>query len=112
MKLSRRQLVYVVLYSLSVFLMTIIVHEASHILAALLLGVPFAELELGFYGINPSVTIPSWFSSTPRIIVYYAGWLVTGLILLFTYLLFWMRRQAVWFALILKPVRYVNLTNI
>ena len=92
MKLSKRQLVYVVLYLVSVALISIIVHEASHILAALLLGVPFAELELGFYGINPSVTVPSWFSGTPRLIVYYAGGLVSGLILLFTYLFFWMRR--------------------
>ena len=92
MKLSRHQLAYVVLYLVSVALISIIVHETSHMLTAWLLGVPFAELELGFYGINPSVTIPSWFSGTPRIIVYYAGGLVTGLILLFMYLFFWMWR--------------------
>ena len=49
-------------------------------------------VKLGFYGINPSVTLPAWFTGTPRLIVYYAGGLVPGLILLLTYLFYWMRR--------------------
>jgi hypothetical protein len=92
MKLSRREFKHVVLYLVSLALISLIVHEVSHVLAALLLGVPFAELELGFYGINPSVTTPAWFSGTPRLVVYYAGGLVPGLMLLCMYLFFWIRR--------------------
>jgi hypothetical protein len=92
MKLNRRQFKYMLLYLVSVSLISIIIHEASHALAALLLGVPFTELGLRFYGINPSVTIPAWFIGTPRLVVYYAGGLVSGLIMLFTYLFYWMRR--------------------
>ena len=92
MKLNRHQTKYMVLYLVSVSLISIMIHEASHALAALLLGVPFAELGLGYYGINPSVTIPDWFTGAPRLVVYYAGGLVSGLIMLFTYFFYWMRR--------------------
>lgn len=90
--MSRRASVYVVLYLISVAAISVAVHEAAHIIAACVLGVPFAELKLGFYGINPSVTLPAWFTGTPRLVVYYAGGLVPGLILLSTYLFYWMRR--------------------
>jgi len=90
--MSRRASVYVVLYLISVAAISVAVHEAAHIMAACVLGVPFAELKLGFCGINPSVTLPVWFTGTPRLIVYYAGGLVPGLILLLTYLFYWMRR--------------------
>ena len=92
LKMSRRTSVHIVLYLISVAAISVVVHEAAHIIAACVLGVPFAELKLGFYGINPSVTLPAWFTGTPRLIVYYAGGLVPGLILLFMYLFYWMRR--------------------
>ena len=90
--MSRRTSVYVVLYLISVAAISVAIHEAAHIIAAWFLGVPFAELKLGFYGINPSVTLPAWFTGTPRLVVYYAGGLVPGLILLSTYLFYWVRR--------------------
>ena len=92
LRMSRRTSVYVVLYLISVAAISVVVHEAAHIIAAWFLGVPFAELKLGFYGINPSVTLPVWFTGTPRLVVYYAGGLVPGLILLLAYLFYWMRR--------------------
>lgn len=92
MKLNYRLLGYTVLYFISAAAIMVIIHEAAHIVAAMVLGVPFAELKLGFYGFNPSVTLPQWFVGRQRLIVYYAGGLTTGVILLSVYLLCWVRR--------------------
>ena len=51
------------LYMLAMVVALVIVHEAAHILAALAFGAQFNELKPGFYGINPSVTLPEWFTA-------------------------------------------------
>jgi hypothetical protein len=92
MKLSRRQFIYVFLYLLILVLAFVIIHEGAHILAALALGARFDELKLGFYGVNPSVTLPEYFIGTRQTLVSYAGGLAAGMILLLFYLLYWVRR--------------------
>ena len=80
------------LYTVAIAAASVLAHEAAHVLAALALGVPLGELQPGFLGINPSVTLPEWFIGTPRTIVRYAGGLATGAGLLLFYLLHWARR--------------------
>jgi len=91
LRLSRREAVKLMLYTVAIAAASVLAHEAAHILAALALGVPFGELQPGFLGINPSVTLPEWFTGTPRTIVRYAGGLATGAGLLLFYLLHWAR---------------------
>jgi len=79
-------------YFLGLIIAVTIVHEVAHVVAALVIGVPFSEIEIGFYGINPSVTIPERFISSNLSIFYYAGGLAPVLILLFIYLLYWYRK--------------------
>lgn len=69
-----------------------IVHEASHVLVAVALGVPFSKISLGFYGVNPAVALPSWFAGIPRDVVNYAGGILTGSALLAVYILCWSRK--------------------
>jgi len=90
--LSRGQSLRFFLYVLALFLGTIAVHEAAHVLAVLALGVPVSELKFGFYGIHPSITLPEHLAGTQRAIVYYAGGFTTGIILLVLYLCYFRRR--------------------
>jgi hypothetical protein len=87
-----RQIVYACLYLIGIVIFTTIIHEAGHVIAALALEVPFKEIELGFYGINPSVTIPDRFASAPLTIQHYAGGFTAAIILIPIYL-FWFRRN-------------------
>ena len=91
-RLSWRQCVYLILYTLTLVVALVIIHEAAHILTAMVLGVRFVELQLGFMGINPSVTLPEWFTGTRQTVVHYAGGLTAGTVLLLFYLLYWMRK--------------------
>ncbi|MFC1970919.1 hypothetical protein ACFLV0_03165 [Chloroflexota bacterium] len=91
-RLSRRQCVFVLLYTLTVVVALVVIHEAVHILTAMAFGVRFSELKLGFMGINPSVTLPEWFTGTRQIFVHYAGGLTAGIVLLLFYLLYWVRK--------------------
>ncbi len=92
LRLSRREGIYLMLYTVGIAAASVLAHEAAHILAALALGVPFSELQLGFLGVNPSVTLPEWLTGTPLAIVRYAGGLAAGVGLLLFYLLHWVRR--------------------
>jgi len=92
LRLSRREAVRLMLYTVAIAATSVLAHETAHIVAALALGVPLGELQPGFLGINPSVTLPEWFTGTPRTIVRYAGGLATGAGLLLFYLLHWARR--------------------
>jgi len=92
LRLNRRQYTYLMLYTLALAFIAVIIHETVHILSAIVLGVPFVELQPGFMGINPSITLPEWFTGTPRTIVYYAGGLTTGTVLLLFHLCYWMRK--------------------
>ncbi|MCR4394652.1 MAG: hypothetical protein NUV31_09815, partial [Dehalococcoidales bacterium] len=62
------------------------------ILVAVIMGIPFGELRLGFLGINPSVTLPRWVDQDTRMIFFYAGGLTTGAVFLVGYLLYWARK--------------------
>jgi len=91
-RLSWRQYGSLMLYTLALVVALVIVHEAAHIVAALTLGAQFNELKLGFLGINPSVTLPEWFTDARQTAVHYAGGLVVGMALLLFYLCYWMRK--------------------
>ena len=91
-KLSRRQCAYIMLYVLALVIVLVVIHEAAHILVAVVLGARFSDLSLGVLGINPSVTLPGWFTGTRQTVVHYAGGLAAGLALLIFYLAYWMRR--------------------
>jgi len=80
------------LYMLVLTFVVVIIHETAHILTAMVLGVRFVELQLGFMGINPSVTLPEWFIGTRQTVVHYAGGLTAGMVLLLFYLGYWMRK--------------------
>jgi len=84
------------IYTLALGVALVIIHEAAHILTAMAFGVRFGELKLGFMGINPSITLPEWFTGTRQTVVHYAGGLtagtVLGTVLLLFYLLYWMRK--------------------
>ena len=92
LKLSRRECLYLLLYTVVIAATSVIVHEAAHIVTALSLGVPLDELQLGFLGINPSVTLPEWFTGTPWTIVRFAGGLAAGTGLPLFYLLYWVKK--------------------
>jgi len=70
----------------------VVIHETAHILTTIILGARLSELKIGFLGINPSVTLPEWFTGTRQTIVHYAGGLSAGLVLLLFYLLYWIRK--------------------
>jgi len=91
-RLTWRQCAYVMLYTLAMVVVMVVLHESAHILAAMALGVRFGELKLGFMGINPSVTLPEWFTGTKQTVVHYAGGLTAGAVFLLFYLMYWMRR--------------------
>jgi len=91
-RLSRRQSGFIMLYTLLLVVALVVIHEAAHILAAMVFGARLGELKLGFLGINPSVTLPEWFTGTRQTVVHYAGGLTAGAVLLVFYLLYWMRK--------------------
>ena len=86
-----RQIAYVCLYLIGVIIFSTIIHEVGHTIAALALGVPFSEIKFGFYGINPSITIPDRFATAPLTILHYAGGFTAAIILLPIYLFWYMR---------------------
>lgn len=92
LKLNRRQFGFLMAYVVSAAIMLVIIHEAAHILAAAIRGVPFGELKLGFLGINPSVTIPQWVDENTKTVIFYAGGLTAGFLFLLGYLLYWVRK--------------------
>jgi ABC-type Fe3+ transport system permease subunit len=90
--MSRRQSGFLMLYTLAMVVVLVILHEAAHVLAAMVLGARFEEIKLGFMGINPSVTLPEWFTGTRQTVVHYAGGLAVGTAFLVFYLGYWMRK--------------------
>jgi len=92
LKLSWREYIFLILYTIVIAFTAVIIHETAHVLSAMALGIPFVELQPGFMWINPSIILPEWFTSPHRTIVYYAGGLATGTVLLVLYLWHWMRR--------------------
>jgi hypothetical protein len=70
------------LYTLLLILGATLLHEATHTAVALICGVPLSEIRFGFYGINPSVTFPAWFTGTGKLISFYAGGIIAGIIII------------------------------
>ena len=89
---NKLKITYLLAYLIAVFIVTIIIHESAHFLAALTIGVPFSEIEIGWIGNNLGVTIPDRFSSVPLGLFYYAGGFSTAFVLLCGYFLIWYRR--------------------
>jgi len=89
---NKLKIICLLAYLIAVFVLTIIIHESAHILAALTIGVPFSEIEIGWIGINPGVTIPDRFFNVPLSLFYYVGGFSTAFVLLCGYFLVWYRR--------------------
>ena len=92
LRLSQREGIYLMLYTVVIAAASVLTHEAAHIIAAIALGVSPSELQIGFLGINPCVTLPGRFTGTPQTIVHYAGGLTAGVGLFLFYTLYWVRK--------------------
>jgi hypothetical protein len=92
LRLSGRQAVCIMLYAVALAAASVLIHEAAHVVAAVIGGVPLHELRFGLLGINPSVTLPDWFVGVPRTVVHYAGGLTAGIGLFLFYLLYRVRK--------------------
>ena len=79
-------------YLMGLFVLTILIHEYAHVVTALIIGAPLNEIEFGWIGVNPGVTIPYRFSSISLDLFYYSGGFFTAFILLFIYYLVWYRK--------------------
>jgi len=51
-RLSWRQCVLILLYTLAMAVVLVVIHEAAHILTAITLGARLSEFKIGFLGIN------------------------------------------------------------
>jgi len=69
-----------------------IIHEAAHWLTAIIIGIPISEIKIGFYGINPGVSIPQ--STPPQYLPYffYSGGLTSGTLILLLYVFYWIKK--------------------
>ena len=68
-----------------------VIHEGAHFLAALALGVPFTEIQIGFIRGNPGITLPERFIDAPLSIYHYVGGLSAAIVLACLYFLLWFR---------------------
>ena len=91
-KKNKLEITYLLTYLIGVFVLTIIIHEYAHVLTALIIGVPLNEIELGWIGINPGVTIPDSYSSVSLGLFYYSGGFFTAFVLVCIYYLVWYRK--------------------
>lgn len=80
------------LYLAALAVGSVIIHEAAHIIAALLQGIPFSQLNIGFWGINPSVTLPPGLESSVKSTIMYSGGITSGAVLVVVYLAYWVRK--------------------
>ncbi len=85
-------IVFILTYLIASIIGVIIIHESAHFLGALAIGVPFNEIEVGFIGINPGITIPKHFSNAALWVFHYAGGFTAAFIFLCVYILIWYRR--------------------
>lgn len=66
---------------------TELLHELGHVIAALAIGVPFSEITFIWHGSGLGITIPR--GNDYSTYVHYAGGIITGVILVFSYV-FWL----------------------
>ncbi len=79
-------------YLIVLAVISVFIHEAAHVAAAVTRGIPFGELKIGFWGINPSVTLPPGLNDATKTIIFYAGGLTSGFVLLLFYGFYWVRK--------------------
>lgn len=91
-RLNQRDFVNLATYLVILGVVMVLVHEAFHLLTALYQGVQFASLEIGFWGINPAVTLPACLTESTMKPIFYAGGIGTGVLLLGFYLICWVRK--------------------
>ncbi|UCE98083.1 MAG: hypothetical protein JSV74_01785 [Dehalococcoidia bacterium] len=89
---NKLKIICLLAYFITVFLLAIIIHEFAHFLTALTIGVPFSEIEIGWIGYNPGVTIPDRFFNVPLDLFYYSGGFSAAFVLLCGYFLVWYKR--------------------
>lgn len=90
--MTKRKLIFILgLYLLGLLLFTFVLHEISHIAAALIIGVPWNEIRIGWYGINPNVSFPERFAGTDLWLYYYSGGITAGVVSIIIYM-FWYRK--------------------
>lgn len=79
-------------YIFSITIIMIVIHEAAHVISALILGVPIGEITIELYGINPSVVLPERFINSNLTLYHWSGGITAGVSFLLLYFLFWLRR--------------------
>ncbi|MDD4635632.1 MAG: hypothetical protein PHS35_03370 [Dehalococcoidales bacterium] len=90
--LGQRDFVYLAIYLIVLVALSVCIHEAVHIIVALFKGIEFSQLEIGFWGINPSVTLPQGLDDNVKTPIFYAGGITAGILLLCFYFIFWFRK--------------------
>jgi len=91
-RLNQRDFINLATYTVILALIMVLLHEVFHVLTALMQGVHFSSLEIGFWGINPSVTLPSGLAESIMKPIFYAGGIGTGVVLLGFYFIYWVRK--------------------
>jgi hypothetical protein len=87
-----RNNIFLALYLVGLVFVSILVHEAAHVLAALVKGVEFSSLKIGFWGINPSVTLPQGLDESTKTPIFYAGGITAGILLICFYFIYWVKK--------------------
>jgi len=87
-----KMMVFGVLYLLAGLLAAIVLHELSHFIAALLLGIPLSEIHLVFRNLNPGVVLTQWSGPEMLSVFSFSGGLGSGAVILIVYFGFWVRR--------------------
>jgi len=64
------------------------IHEMGHALMARILGIPFNELEFGWHGLGPGVTVPETTTQEQLVYYRYAGGFFAAFIFLVVYALY------------------------
>lgn len=90
--ITSRSYVYLVIYLTVLVVASVLIHEAAHVIAAIVQGVEFSSLKIGFWGINPSVTLPQGLDESTKTPIFYAGGITAGMILLCFYCVYWVRK--------------------
>jgi len=70
----------------AIFFISVVIHELSHTVAAIIMGINPTELKFGWYVLGPGVTVPDTFPLEDLIHFRYAGGLGAGLIFLTAYI--------------------------
>ncbi|MGD9142844.1 MAG: hypothetical protein PVG61_03245 [Dehalococcoidia bacterium] len=89
---NRLNITRLLAYLVGTFILTIFIHESGHFFAALAIGVPVSEIEIGMIGHNLGVTIPDRFFNVPLGLFYYSGGFFAAFVVSCVYFLIWYRK--------------------